>query len=60
MLQPDLLYMVWIKSYLHVNSNVEISSLNWSTVSPAYKKRVFSNKAVQFLINEKKVKREAG
>ena len=31
-LLPNFLYMVWIKSYLHVNTNVEISCLNWNNL----------------------------
>ena len=27
-LLPDFLYVVWVKCYLHVNTNVEISCLN--------------------------------
>ena len=28
----SLRYMVWIKSYLHVNTNVEISCLSWNNL----------------------------
>ena len=28
----NFLYMVWIKSYLRVNTNVEISCLNWNNL----------------------------
>ena len=31
-LLPNFLYMIWIKSYLHVNTNVEISCLSWKNL----------------------------
>ena len=31
-LLPDFRYVVWIKCYLHVNTNAEISCLNWGNL----------------------------
>ena len=31
-LLPNVLHMVWIKGYLYVNANAEISCLNWNNV----------------------------
>ena len=31
-LLPDFLLMAWIKSYLHVNTNIDISRLNWNNL----------------------------
>ena len=31
-LLPNILYMVWIKSYLHVHTNVEILCIKWNNL----------------------------